>query len=419
MMKPKLLVLPHLFYPEVASTAQIYTELFHELENDFDITVLCSVPCYSGIIEDKYKNKNVFHETYGKINIIRVRTTEYDKTKKISRIKNILSYYRGCKKQIRKIGKIDVTFVCSQPPILGGLLGRYSKKKNKSKLIYNIQDFNPEQASAVMSKKYKPIFKFLKKIDTKTCKISNEIIVVGRDMESTIKDRFKNKNYTKCICINNWIDENKIYPMSTHYEIDKFKKIHNMEDSFIIMYSGNIGLYYDLVNIAKVIKKIPKDLRTPNGKKVIFAFVGAGSALNDVKSVLENEENVRFIGYQDKEFLLYSLNAPDVHWVINAKGIKGVSVPSKCYGVMAVAKPIIGVLEKGSECERIITENNCGICCEPSDYDAIEKEIYWVIENEDKLKIMGENGRKCLVDNYSKSLSIQKYREAIYSILEE
>ena len=46
-------------------------------------------------------------------------------------------------------------------------------------------------------------------------------------------------------------------------------------------------------------------------------------------------QNVFFLPYQPKEFIKYSLNVADVHLVVNQKGIKGVSVPSKIYGVMA------------------------------------------------------------------------------------
>ena len=65
-------------------------------------------------------------------------------------------------------------------------------------------------------------------------------------------------------------------------------------------------------------------------------------------------DNVVFIPYQDKADLIYSLNAGDVHWCVNAKGIKGVSCPSKAYGIMAAAKPILGVLESGSEVRCLI-----------------------------------------------------------------
>ena len=48
-------------------------------------------------------------------------------------------------------------------------------------------------------------------------------------------------------------------------------------------------------------------------------------------------ENVVFIPYQDKDDLIYSLNAGDVHWCVNAKGIKGVSCPSNVYLKLSVA----------------------------------------------------------------------------------
>ena len=50
-MKKKLLVYANYFYPEVASTGQILTDLCVGLTNKYDITVICSVPCYNNKIE--------------------------------------------------------------------------------------------------------------------------------------------------------------------------------------------------------------------------------------------------------------------------------------------------------------------------------------------------------------------------------
>lgn len=416
--KKSVLVIPHLFYPEVASTAQIYTELFHELENDFDITVLCAVPCYSGKVDDKYKEKGikVYEEYYGKIRILRVPVKEFDKKKKLSRLKHIISYYKNTKKQIKKLGHFDVTFVCSQPLIIGGVLGRYSKKKNTSKLVYNIQDFNPEQAKAVMSKIYTPAFWLMMKIDKKSCQMADEVIVVGRDMAETLKKRFKNRNVPKYSVINNWIDEKAIYPLPfDHPKVLEFREKYDLKDKFVFMYSGNIGLYYDLENILKVINKIPKDIKTNDGREVVFAFVGAGSVLDNMKRFKEenNMTNVIFIPYQPKEDLIYSLNAGDIHWVVNAKGIKGVSVPSKCYGIMGIGKPILAVLEQGSECELIINQANCGICVEPADYESIFNAIKSIIIHADKYKTLGNNGRDFLVQYFTKKISIEKYDSLI------
>lgn len=418
--KASILVIPHLFYPEVASTAQIYTELFHELQDDFNITVLCAVPCYSGAIDDEYKinGKDSYEEKYEKIRIIRVPVKEFDKRNKKSRIKHIISYFVNCKKIIGKLGDFDITFVCSQPPIIGGMLGVYSKKINHSKLIYNIQDFNPEQAKAVMSKKLKPLFDLIKKMDMKSCKKADEVIVVGRDMAETLRNRFKGKNVPKHIVINNWIDQNDIHGLEPNNQgVTEFKEKHGLQDKFIFMYSGNIGLYYDLVNIVKTIVKLPEDLKTKSGKQVVFAFVGGGSVLNDVKEITKANKNFIFIPYQPKEKLIYSLNSADVHFVFNAKGIKGISVPSKCYGVMAVGKPILGLLEKDSECEMIINESKCGIVSEPGDYQSLVKDIYWFLGHEQELPSIGNNGRTFLNNNFTKEFSIKKYKDSFMSLL--
>ena len=50
-MKKKLLVYAHYFYPDVASTGQILTELCEGLQDKFDITVICVVPSYNGKVE--------------------------------------------------------------------------------------------------------------------------------------------------------------------------------------------------------------------------------------------------------------------------------------------------------------------------------------------------------------------------------
>ena len=44
-------------------------------------------------------------------------------------------------------------------------------------------------------------------VDKFSCKLSDEVIVVGRDMQETLIKRFNNKKVPKNTFINNWIDE--------------------------------------------------------------------------------------------------------------------------------------------------------------------------------------------------------------------
>lgn len=424
----KILIYAHYYFPDVASTGQILKELAEGMLDEFKVTVICVVPSYSGVIEKEYKQQNYYVENINGVKLLRVRVPEFKKNDKISRIKNILSYFIRAILITFMIGPQDFVFSISQPPILGGLLGVLGKWIKRAKFIYNIQDFNPEQTIAVEYSKNRLVLKIMMVLDKFSCKHSNLVITVGRDLVQRMDIRFKNRNTPKTIMINNWIDEKNIYPLSSENEkIVAFRKEFGLENKFVIMYSGNIGLYYDLENLIKVLKSFRKGYthsgiweegpKTADGRDVVFAFIGAGSVLDNLVSYVKKHqfENIIFIPYQDKENLIYSLNAGDVHWCINAKGIKGVSVPSKAYGIMAVAKPILGVLEKGTEIRCLIEDTCCGICCDPGEYEKVKENIRWFIKNAstDKIEKMGENGRNYLVNNLSKDEAIRKYKEAI------
>lgn len=410
---PSMLVYANYFYPEVASTAQILTELCDGLSENYDITVICSVPCYTGEIAEEYKKKKYYYENYKNVKIIRVKVRDFNKANKISRVLHILSYFKNSILATLKVGKQDIVYTISQPPILGGLLGVIGKKITKGKLIYNIQDFNPEQIKAVNYSTNKLLINILMKIDKYSCKKADLIITVGKDMQKTLENRFKNKNVPNNIVINNWINEKEIYPLNKdNKKVEEFKKKNKIEDKFVIMYSGNIGLYYDLENILEIIKKFA------DYKDIVFAFVGSGTIKDKLEKKVEQEKikNVKFIPYQEKKDLIYSLNAADIHLVTNARGIKGVSVPSKIYGCLATNKPIIGILESGSEAWDIIEKSKCGILAETGNYTEIEKSIKTVIDTKENFIKEHSTGRKYLEDNFTKDKSIDKYKY-VFSLL--
>lgn len=410
--KKKLLVYAHYYYPDVASTGQILKELCEGMSGKFDITVICTVPSYTGKIEEKYKNNKYYKEELNGISVIRVRVPEFTKGNKKSRVKNLLVYFFRAIYASMKLGKQNYIFTISQPPILGGILGVIGKWLKGGKLIYNIQDFNPEQTMAVGYSKSKLLLGVAMWIDKFSCKRSDKVIVVGRDMQQTLINRFKNKKVPKNVFINNWIDEKEIYPLPEDNEnVVAFKKKYNLEGKTVIMYSGNIGLYYDLENLIKVIG------RFKDRDDVIFAFVGDGTKKQELEDYVNEHKliNVKFIPYQDKSELNYSLNAGDIHLVVSAKGIKGVSVPSKLYGIMAAGKTVFGVLEEGSEARLIIEKCECGICVEPGDYHLIYEKLEKIINSIEKSILIGAKGKE-YVDKYiRKDVAIEKYiKEILY-----
>jgi len=414
--KSRLLIYAHYYHPDVASTGQILKELAEGMLQSFDITVICVVPSYTGVIDESYKRKMFYRENINGVQIIRIRVPEFTKKNKLSRIRNIMAYFYGALIATFKAGPMDFVYSISQPPILGGLLGVWGKWMKRAQYIYNIQDFNPEQTLAVGYSQNKPVLKAMMGFDKFSCRRADKVIVVGRDMVDTLKDRFKGRKVPNHVFINNWIDEKEIYPLpNDHEKVAAFKKKYGLDNKFVFMYSGNLGLYYDLENLMPVIERFKAR------DDVAFVFVGEGS-IRDRLVQYKNEhglDNVVFIPYQDKADLVYSLNAGDVHWCINAKGIKGVSVPSKLYGIMAAGKPIIGVLEQGSEARLIIEETSCGYVTDPGNYDQVERIIERFLRERDSSTPTGmsERARAYLVNHLTKEVSIRKYTEEISILL--
>lgn len=422
--KKHLLIYAHYYVPDTASTGQLLRELAEGMLDQFEIIVLCVIPSYLGIIEEKYKTQKYYEENINGVKVFRIRVPEFDKKSKSSRIINILTYFFGAMYATFKIGKVDFVFSISQPPILGGLLGVWGKWIKRAKFIYNIQDFNPEQIMAVNYTPNKLLIKIMMFLDKFSCQQSDLIIIVGRDLIETIHKRFQNTKIPKTVMINNWIDETEIYPLDiNHSKVLSFKQQYALEGKFIFMYSGNLGLYYDLENLFKIIRKFKPGTKTRDGREVVFVFIGAGSLLDTLQAYKKKYymENVIFVPYQEKSVLNYSLNAGDVHWCVNAKGIKGVSCPSKYYGISAAAKSVLAVLEKETEIRCIIEQTKSGLCSEPGDYESVEQNIRWFIENAhtNKLADMGKNGRNYLVTNLTRNISIQKYKKEILSLCEQ
>lgn len=402
------------FYPDYASTGQLMTDLCFALKGDFKITVIAALP-EQWKKESSHTKLKLFNVNYlDGIKIIRIKLPTVNKSVKLSRIKYVISYFILASVALILEKKVSIIYTISTPPILGGLIGTIGKIIKKARHVYNIQDFNPEQAVAVSYIKNKLTFKIAQRIDNYNCKYADKVVVVGNDMVETLEKRFNKKSVPDHIVINNWTDENKIVPLNKNDKyVSKFLTENHLENKFIVMYSGNLGLYYDLENLIKVTKNFASD------NNIAFVFIGEGAVKKQMQSfvTLHNITNVLFLNFQPKEYLKYSLNIADVHLVVNQKGIKGVSVPSKIYGVMAAGKPILGILERGSEAEQLISISKCGKVAEPRDYSNIVDLInyFYNLSNKER-ETMGLNGRAYLDKYLKKDISIEKYRRVLLEL---
>ena len=179
----------------------------------------------------------------------------------------------------------------------GGLLGVWGKWMKHAKYIYNIQDFNPEQVLAVGYTKSKLITDAMMWFDKFSCKRSDLIITVGRDLVETVGNRFKGKKIPKTVMINNWIDENEIYPLDENNEkVLSFEKKYGLDGKFVIMQDiekRNVNCI-----IVKDLSRFGRNyIETGRYLERIFPFMGVRFiAINDhYDSAEENDDKGRIL----------------------------------------------------------------------------------------------------------------------------
>ena len=147
-----LIILSQYFYPDLASTAQLLTELAEDLKGyGYNIKVYTGKPSY---LKNRTKTKK--KEIYKEISIYRVTATRFNKNNIIGRVSNFFSYFLSVFFKLLFQKDRYPLLIVSNPPFLS-IIGLLFKKTRKQKYIYLIHDIYPDIAVALGYLKEKSI----------------------------------------------------------------------------------------------------------------------------------------------------------------------------------------------------------------------------------------------------------------------
>ncbi|WP_274475264.1 glycosyltransferase family 4 protein [Mangrovimonas aestuarii] len=127
--------------------------------------------------------------------------------------------------------------------------------------------------------------------------------------------------------------------------VNKFIALHDLENKFVVQYSGNIGLTHNveaLIDIAEALK---------DESEIMFQIIGRGPRKKYLEELVKERQlpNCTFLPFQSDEMFPYSLSAADLGVVIlDEKTSKG-SVPSKSYNLMSYGIPSLYIASKDSQ----------------------------------------------------------------------
>lgn len=134
-------------------------------------------------------------------------------------------------------------------------------------------------------------------------------------------------------------------PREITREENPFIREHNLQDKFIVQYSGNIGLTHNVETMIKLAEMMKSD------KDILFQIIGRGPRMPILKKLVEEKElpNCMFLPFQPDDLFPYSLSAADVGVVILDELTSKGSVPSKSYNLMSMGIPSLYIASEDSE----------------------------------------------------------------------
>jgi len=398
------ILLLNLYYPpDTSATAKMAATVVEALSTRHDVTVLCGRPSYDPTGRRPWRLWQT--ERAGKTTIIRVGSTDYPRLQMKRRLLNYLSYValaipRGLFK------RCDVVLAMTDPPF-EGIVGAVVAMLKSKPYVYNIRDMYPDMAVGGSIVKPGLLARVWERMHRWALRRATRVIVLGEDMRARIVAKGVDPSRIEIAR-----DGTEILPLDAPQPVLDSEVIQAIRGNskFVFLHAGNLGFYgawETLLEAAKLLEKSDPD--------VSLVFVGDGAQRDRLVALADGCKSIRFLPFFPATKIPSVMAAGDVHVITVKKGLEGVVVPSKLYGVLAAGRPILAVTDIASDVSAITQEKKCGYAASPQ----VPAQVFLAMRalaaggaGGPGLKAMGEAARAVAPD-YDRVKELQKFVKII------
>ncbi|HYH08070.1 MAG TPA: glycosyltransferase family 4 protein [Thermoanaerobaculia bacterium] len=342
------------FHPDHSATSQIASDLaFHLASRGWEVSAITSRQRY-----DDPRARLAAHDVANGVRIQRVWSTRFGRAGLAGRAVDYLTFYASAFFAIAR--QRDSVVIAMTDPPLTSVIAAFTGKR----IVNWVQDLFPEVAESLGIRAPR----FLRTIRDWSLRRARVNVVLGDLMAARVP---------KAVVIHNWADAN-LSPVPVE------------NDRFTVGYSGNLGRAHEFETILGAMRSL---------SEVRFLFTGGGAQLEAVKRAATS--NAEFRPYAPREKLSESLSAADAHLVSLQPSLEGLIVPSKFYGVLAVARPVIFIGAHDGELARVIREHRCGVVIAPGDVAGLTNAIAQLAADRDEAREMGRRGRELYLARFA------------------
>jgi glycosyltransferase involved in cell wall biosynthesis len=401
----RLLFINQYYWPDHASTAQHLTDLVESLAAEgYECHVLCG--------QGRYKPgspRPPANEIHNGVHIHRVPATSLGRRTTLNRMLDYLSFYARAVATALAMPRFDAVVTLTTPPIIG-LIGTLLRRLKGTRHVFWSMDLHPDASIALgrMSRR-NPVVAWLAWLSDTVYRQADKVVVLGPYMA----DRILNKRVRpeRVVTVPVWSRREEIYPMPRKGH--EFRESLGLADSFVAMYSGNLGLAHSASEFLEAAHRLR------SRSDIVFLFVGDGPRMAEVRAAKEREglDNIRLLDYVPREQLHASLTVADVHLISMRPEMTGIVVPGKLYGVMASGRPSLFVGPEHCETADTIRQAQCGTTVRLGDVESLVDGLLHLATDREAAERMGQRGRSAFVDGFEREACCARWNDLIGDLL--
>jgi colanic acid biosynthesis glycosyl transferase WcaI len=393
--RQRLLVLNQYYWPGVEATAQLLTELCEALADEFDVRVVTGV-----LHRHEDEPRRLIRNG---VEIVRVASTSYERSRIFARAANYLTYLSYALATAVRGPRPDVVLCMTDPPVIADV-ALVVARRFRAPLLVISQDVFPEIALQLKRLENPAVTTVLRFLVSLYLRRADRVVAIGETMRRRLEAKGAPRDHVRVIP--NWVDTERLQPLPKQNE---WATGWGLDERFVVMHSGNIGHAQDLDSLVRA-GTFLRDLAD-----VTIAIIGMGARHAELVALAERLEvdAALFLYYQPRHLLPQSLSAADVHVVGLAPGLAGYVVPSRLYGILAVARPVIAAADPESETAQVVKRVGCGIIVPPGRPELLARAIRDAHDGRHDLEAMGARGREWVVREADRSVAVARYRKLI------
>jgi glycosyltransferase involved in cell wall biosynthesis len=236
----------------------------------------------------------------------------------------------------RQVQAGDWLVAMTDPPVLAQVSAAAARRAD-ARLVHWIQDVHPEISLALSgSRPLAAVSSPWRRWRDDAWQQADACVTISRDMAGLVGEHGVAPGRIRTIP--NWAPGGETLAPVSRNE-NPLRHEWGLDGKFVVAYSGNLGRVHALEPVLAA----AADLRDESD--LVFLFIGDGPQRRALEAQARSHglTNVRFLPPQPRARLAESLSAGDVHLVTLRAGCERCVFPSKLYGILAVARPVVYV----------------------------------------------------------------------------